>query len=529
MTTNITEASEKISAAAAVGVLSQDANSDSDSGKDQVILIPQPSDDPHDPLNWSFRRKCVIGSVLCLTLFMSYTSAFNGQIQITQQAALYGKTTLQITYFNSAASGGLAAGAWLWWPLSKKIGRSATVLLTTVAVLIVQIWAANMRSSHDYNGFLAAKFFLGLFGQPLVTLGPLYIVDMFFLHQRGRAFNIMAMSLNLGPAAGPAFSGFITVHLPWWDEFWWTIALATLTIVLILIFVEDTAWDRTAGASNAYAQGSWIQRRMQTFLPGSNLLKQPTRQEMVDSILVPLKIAISPVLLLIAGFDAVSFGFYVALNGLTPVWLQRSVSEGGYGFSVLENAIFFTIVHFLTLVVAPIYGHLLSDRLPLWLCRRNEGKWKPEFRLHAMWVPNFILPPIGLGLVGAALEYRLHWIVLGIGSFLVVLGAVESIPITTNYTAECFRSHTVEAAIPLCSMRLFLGLTINFYINPWIAAVGVGWVYGTMAFFSVGSFGFIAVLMWKGHALRDASPFQTSVSEEGEEVLKQHTPRALAG
>ena len=44
-------------------------------------------------------------------------------------------------------------------------------------------------------------------------------------------------------------------------------------------------------------------------------------------------------LLIIAGFDTISFGFYVALNALTPVWLQLPVKAGGiYGFDVTQNA-----------------------------------------------------------------------------------------------------------------------------------------------------------------------------------------------
>lgn len=44
-------------------------------------------------------------------------------------------------------------------------------------------------------------------------------------------------------------------------------------------------------------------------------------------------------MLMIAGFDTISFGFYVALNALTPVWLQKAKKFGGfYGFTVGENA-----------------------------------------------------------------------------------------------------------------------------------------------------------------------------------------------
>jgi hypothetical protein len=161
------------------------------------------------------------------------------------------------------------------------------------------------------------------------------------------------------------------------------------------------------------------------------------------------------VVLLVAGFDAISFGFYVALNALTPVWLQKPVKVGGYGFTVTENATckspdhadptlfpeltfphVVTLVHWIGVVIGLLYGQFFSDRIPLWLARRNQGVWKPEFRLHALWPTNFILMPIGLGLVGAALQHRLHWIVFAIGQFFVTIGSLVSIPVTVNYICE---------------------------------------------------------------------------------------------
>ncbi|KAI1841022.1 hypothetical protein JX266_012803 [Neoarthrinium moseri] len=483
-----------------------------------IVLVPRPSDDPRDPLNWSFKRKATIGLTLWFSLFTGFSAPFNGQVQIVQQAALYHKTTVEITYFNSAASGGLAAGAWVWWALSKKIGRGAVAFWTMAGILGTQIWACYMRHANDYGAFMASKFFMGFFGISLSIIGPLYVVDMFFLHQRGRAFNLLGIAMNIGASAGPTFSGFITANHPWWDEYWWTIGLATLCLVLIFLFVEETTWDRTPGAQNFCAKGTWFQRRVQTFFPGTKVVKPSTGKDIVEAFVIPLKVSISPVLLLCAGFDAITFGFWVALNSLTPVWLQTPVKFGGYGFSVLDNAAF-TTVHWMTLLLSQLYGHLLADWLPLWLCARNGGRWKPEFRLHTLWIPNFILTPIGLGLVGACMQYRLHWVVMAIGNFLVTFGAMQGIPVTMNYVAECFRRNTVEAVVPLSSMRLLFGLTINFYINLWIAAMGIGWVYGLMSLLCAGSFGCLVVLMWKGHAIRGASPFHIAFSEEGEKVL----------
>lgn len=188
-----------------------------------------------------------------------------------------------------------------------------------------------------------------------------------------------------------------------------------------------------------------------------------------------------------------------------------------------------TTIHWINLIVSQIYGHFFSDRIPLWFCARNNGIWRPEFRLHSLWIPNFFLSTLGLGFVGIALQYQLHWMLLAVGNFLVTFGALQGIPVTMNYIAECFRKNTSEATIPLNSFRLFLGLTINFYINYWVEAVGLGWVYGMMAFFTLFSFTFLIVLMWKGHEIREASPFITSSSEEGEKLYRNNTETSIVG
>jgi hypothetical protein len=127
--------------------------------------------------------------------------------------------------------------------------------------------------------------------------------------------------------------------------------------------------------------------------------------------------------------------------------------------------------------------------------------------------------PVGLGLVGCAMQYKLHWVVMALGQLFVTIGSLVSIPITVNYICECFRRNPTEATLVLQTGRLLLGLSINFYINPWIAAVGIGWCYGMMAFFSVVSYLFLVILMVWGHKIRRISPFGMASSEEGEHVL----------
>lgn len=94
------------------------------------------------------------------------------------------------------------------------------------------------------------------------------------------------------------------------------------------------------------------------------------------------------------------------------------------------------------------------------------------------------------------------------------------IPITETYICESFVSHPAEASITSNALRLLFGLSVAFYINEWVADVGVGWCYGMMAFFDIFSFGFIVLLMWKGHQIRQWTVGGLNDTEEGEKVVQ---------
>ena len=110
------------------------------------------------------------------------------------------------------------------------------------------------------------------------VLGPKYLVDLFFLHQRGRVFTILHLALNFGASAGPTFSGFIAAKRYWPVEYWWSVALLGHTLILVFLFLEETSFDRSEGAINQKPPESWLANRIQTifpFLPGKNTVIKP--------------------------------------------------------------------------------------------------------------------------------------------------------------------------------------------------------------------------------------------------------------
>ncbi|PWY66030.1 polyamine transporter [Aspergillus heteromorphus CBS 117.55] len=458
-------------------------------GPPGIVLVPVPSDSLRDPL-----------------------------LNLAQQAKIYGKTTVQEAYANSAALAGMAFGPFFFAPVAHRLGRSSVILWCVLCTLVCQVWGAVMTHPDDYIAFVLSRLFAGFFGAVPTVLGPRIITDLLFLHQRGRAFTALHMAFLFGTIAGPTFSAFISANAFFPVEFWWSVGLLGATAVLVVCGLEETGYDRAHPDRNPVIPTPWLANRWATFVLGHRVVQPTTWAETMKIAAAPILIGICPVTIIMGTFTLISFGFYVGMNALVPVWLQRSPAEGGYGFSLKQSAAF-TFCHWIGIVIVQLVGHRYNDRLPLALARRfNRGGWKPEYRLHVLWIPSLILNPIGLGLFGATLQYHLHYLVLALAVFLVTIGALASVPVTVNYVVECFTRYPAEAGIVVGAYRIVYGLTITFYINPWVAAVGVGWVYGMMAFFAVFSFLFVMLLMWKGHAIRGWQLASVASSEEGVQI-----------
>lgn len=180
-----------------------------------------------------------------------------------------------------------------------------------------------------------------------------------------------------------------------------------------------------------------------------------------------------------------------------------------------------TFALWLGVIAAQLWGYFVNDRLPLALARRRGGTWKPEYRLHSLWIPSIFIMPVGLGIFGSALQYHLHYMVLALGAFMITFAAMSSVPVVINYVVECFRGNPLEVSNIMGVYRLSLGLAVPFFIDPWIKAVhGPGWVFGMTAFFSLFAFSLIVILMFKGHDLRHIRSVRLASDEEGVFIVK---------
>ncbi len=138
-----------------------------------------------------------------------------------------------------------------------------------------------MTHSNQYVPFVISRLFAGMFGSVPSILGASTIIDLFFLHERGRAFLIFSLSFLLGTVAGPTFGGFIVEHVDWPVEFWWTVGLQGLALVLVFLFLEETGFSRDGGSAYPVRPKSFMANRIATFLLGTKVVPVIGRSELV--------------------------------------------------------------------------------------------------------------------------------------------------------------------------------------------------------------------------------------------------------
>ena len=176
----------------------------------------------------------------------------------------------------------MVVGPFALLPLSHTIGRTSTIFWSTILVLICNIWAACMTKPSQYTPYLISRFFAG-FGAPVPSaLGPRILLDLFFIHERGRAFSVLTLSYLLGTLAIPTVACFVASQTDWPIMFWWTIPFLGLALVLTIAFMKETGFEREGQRKYPRQPSSFVANRVATFLPGNKVVPSHTPKEIVS-------------------------------------------------------------------------------------------------------------------------------------------------------------------------------------------------------------------------------------------------------
>ncbi|KUL86910.1 hypothetical protein ZTR_05357 [Talaromyces verruculosus] len=470
-------------------------------------LIPTPTSDPKDPLNWSLLRKStclfiVVYSYFMLTYFTTAPIPSFGYLE-EQLNINYS----QVSWSFALPCLGLAVGPLLVGALADTYGRRP-VLIACTALAVLASGCTSIKTI-NFGGYMAARFFQGLGAGPSANIGLLIIHDISFEHERGVRVGMWTIAANAGTVLGGVFGGLLATSGEW-VAYHVTILFAVLLVVQFL-FLPETLYPRETvllqesqkyggDAAVAIAPLSSENRKFDLFnvkkVPGVPHPKVWTTTIQFFNLFRYPTIVIS-----VLGYCFLQYWWICSISTLVPdAYINDSPrTQGLLLIGLLVGLLFAEVV---------CSGHL-SDKLMSHLARKNGGIRVPEMRLW-LGYPAAVVSSVGLVLWGVSVDKDWHWMVGQVAFFLYTLGLQTGNTVLSAYIVDNYPEHANEV-ITFYTVIINLSAFINpWFIYYWVEASGYTWTFAAQCI--ICSFGLIPLyilLQIYGVRLRSTRPMYT--------------------
>jgi MFS family permease len=221
------------------------------------------------------------------------------------------------------------------------------------------------------------------------------------------------------------------------------------------------------------------------------------------SIIRPTKmLCLSPIILGLSLLTAVAYGtLYLLFTTVTDVFVTRYHVVTNVGLVYLG----FGVGQFAGLFV---FG-AISDPWMRRLARRHHPshEMKPEYRLPPM-LPGAAMIPVGLLVYGWSAQYRVHWIVPMIGTFLIGFGMISVFTPVGTYLVDAFPEHAASATAANTVLRSIGGALLPLVGPKMYAALGQGWGNTLLAALSLSMLGMVVLAIKFGEKARTDGRFR---------------------
>ncbi|KAL5324775.1 hypothetical protein ACEPPN_005893 [Leptodophora sp. 'Broadleaf-Isolate-01'] len=217
------------------------------SGKNsEVILVPQPSRNPNDPLNWPLWQRDMILVIYCFCTL----ACVGGGGPVLSSMAIPLITEFRLSFQQVSLLSGYqlcAVGAigLLISACARKYGRRPTLLFSISSCFAGSLW---MGFAQSYGSMVGARVVQGLGIAMFESVTYSIVGDLYHVHQRGTrmTFYIMCQS---GIGQLPALiAGKVTTDLGWR----WVFYLLSIFLGMGVVFSFLFAWETLYNRNNAY-------------------------------------------------------------------------------------------------------------------------------------------------------------------------------------------------------------------------------------------------------------------------------------
>ena len=147
---------------------------------------------------------------------------YSTQAILPDLAAEFAVSPSQAGLSISVVIGALAVGAWFWGPLSDRIGRRASLVLASGAIVLPTLLVALAPS---FEALLVLRALQGLCMPGLITVGVPYVTEAYAPALGGRAMGYYISALVAGGLVGRVGVALLTAGVGW------RVALGALTLL----------------------------------------------------------------------------------------------------------------------------------------------------------------------------------------------------------------------------------------------------------------------------------------------------------
>ncbi|KAI6808619.1 MFS general substrate transporter [Hortaea werneckii] len=429
-----------------------------------TILVPQPSENPNDPLNWPWWKKHAILLTISFAWHMS-------------------KATIQESVaINTMLSGvsGIAVIA-----LSNYFGRAPTFFWMKIVACAGAIWYAKAQS---FDSFYNARMLVGFFVGAGQTGGLMWIRDIFFLHEIPRKINIWSGFIIASPYLGPFMASFVVWGLTWRWVYWIYAILNYVGLLLIILFADETFFDRRLPANQ---QPAWRSRPLR--LVG---VERHGTYNMIESCCRPFVAIFKLPVLIITVFYFLNFAWTIGVNATLATWLAKF-----YHFDGRQTGLFY-FAPIVGCIIGAISGHWLHDLFARWYMSRHSGTMHPEARLYIIYFASGIVGLFIL-LLGQALQHTWHFMAVAVFDAAQLIG-VNIISTAVNaYLGDAYPEAPGEMDTWIVMGRTMGGFMATYIELPWVQRAGPGTALGAQAGITWAALVLMIILQVWGKDLRN--------------------------
>ncbi|KAF2758375.1 MFS general substrate transporter [Pseudovirgaria hyperparasitica] len=456
-----------------------------------LVLIPQPTDSPRDPLNWPRQKKMTILFMLGCCAFTADYSAATGASALIPQAEEWNITPDTVNHATAGNTFMLGAGGVVAVWLSYYLGRVPVLLYFSLLSAATAVWSANAQS---FESYMASRILNGFFAVAAAAGGLMIINDIFYFHERARMINLWSTMLILSPFLGPCFMAAIVDTHSWRDGMWLNFAIISGTLVAVVLIGDESYYPRSVPIhSIPNIQGD---SRYMRLLGVSQVRTRYTSTSLMGAAIRPMRTILKPPVIIICLYYFFDFGWTIANNTTISVFAIPGYNLRPSGLAALY------VAPIVGAIIGMASGHFLFDITGKLYAKRNGGRLEPESRLLPLWL---VLPTkiIGYNLIGSALEHRWNIYVLAVGWGLHNFSTIFTTSAVSAYVADAYPAVSGESAAWLNFARALGGFIVGYVQISWAESSGTQVEYGIQSAIMGAAFVFFVVpLQIWGRTLR---------------------------